>query len=93
MAGQLLMHYLETPCMSAIMPTSVAPDQLRSTAVNLLKRAFCMEQDLVSPKPTVTAAYLSQLLGGLKPSEPSLEMLLNPFRIGHDQIFTKNTRE
>ena len=53
-----------------------------------------MEQDLVSPKPTATAAYLSQLLGGLKPSEPSLEMLLNPFRIGHDQeIFTKNTRE
>ena len=36
MAGQLLLHYPETPCMSAIMPASVAPDQLRSTAVNLL---------------------------------------------------------
>ena len=43
------------------------------------------EQELDSPKPTATADCLSLLQRGLKPSEPSLEMLLNPFRIGHDQ--------
>lgn len=61
----MLVHYLEAVCMRAITPTSVAPDQLPSTAaVSLLQRAPAWSRTLcpVSPGPLQHVTFSSCMI-------------------------------